>query len=79
MMVFKSSFKFYFRPQKVWESTNRLKNSPVALPSYIGVKDEAMLAVDDTNRYHGHTKQMMTEGIYNFLSQKEILPALRKN
>lgn len=55
-----------FTPQKVWESTNRLKNSPVALPSYIGVKDEAMLAVDDTNRYHGHTKQMMTEGFPHY-------------
>ena len=55
----------YFRPQKVWESTHRLKNSPVALPSYIGVKDEAKLTVHDINRYHGHTKQMMTEGLFD--------------
>merc|ERR1719284_1143811 len=60
-----------FTPQKVWESTHRLKNSPVALPSYIGVKDEAMLTVDDTARYHGHTKQMMTEGFPHYWEAKD--------
>ena len=57
------NFKHYFRPQKVWESTHRLKNSPVALPSYIGVKEEAMLTINnDSSRVTGHTKQMITEG-----------------
>jgi len=61
-----------FTPQKVWESTHRLKNSPVALPSYIGVKDEAMMTVQDTNRYHGHTKQMMTEGFPHYWKARDL-------
>jgi len=57
-----------FTPQKVWESTHRLKNSPVvALPSYIGVKDDAMLTIEnDSSRVVGHTKQMITEGFPHY-------------
>merc|ERR1719284_2278943 len=60
-----------FTPQKVWESTHRLNNSPVALPSYIGVTDEAMLSVQDSQRYHGHTKQMMTEGFPHYWKARD--------
>merc|ERR1719284_279570 len=59
-------FSEEFTSQKVWESTHRLKNSLVPLPSYIGVKDEAKLTVEDTQRIHGHTKQMMTEGFPHY-------------
>jgi len=60
-----------FTPQKVWESTNRLKSSPVALPSYIGVKDEAMFTVQDSQRTIGHTKQMMTEGFPHYWKARD--------
>jgi len=61
-----------FTPQKVWESTHRLKSSPVALPSYIGVKDEAMFTVQDFSRTIGHTKQMMTEGFPNYWKAGDV-------
>jgi len=61
-----------FTPQKVWESTHRLKSSPVALPSYIGVKDEAMFTVNDSLRTIGHTKQMMTEGFPNYWKARDV-------
>jgi len=61
-----------FTPQKVWESTHRLRKNHLPLSSLMAVKDDAVWRVSDRKRCHGHTKQMITEGFPHYWKSGDL-------